>query len=408
MYKTLKRCRICGGSDLDCVLDLGEQMLTGVFPRSVSEEITSGPMTLVKCDAMKGGCGLLQLGGSYELTEMYGENYGYRSGLNSSMVNHLKDKVNKILSLIDLDDGDLVVDIGSNDGTTLSAYPDNLTLVGVDPSGTKFLEYYPEYVKLVPEFFSSTLIQNAYPGKQAKVVTSFSMFYDLEEPMKFMREVYDVLDKEGIWIFEQSYLPTMLEMNSFDTVCQEHLEYYCLEQIIWMANRVGFVIEDVEFNSINGGSFSVVARKTDSGKHAASVGEILKREIDLGLSSLAPYLEFAKRVEQVRSNLRTFIADIKSKGELVCGLGASTKGNVLLQYCGLTVNDIPYIGEVNIDKFGCFTPGSNIPIIPETEVLAMKPDYLLVLPWHFRQFFEESKKYSNCRLVFPLPELTIV
>jgi hypothetical protein len=356
-------------------------------------------------------CGLLQMEHSYDLSEMYGENYGYRSGLNASMVAHLNAKVKRILGRVTLSVGDLVVDIGSNDSTTLQAYPSQEpVLVGIDPTGVKFKQYYPSHIELIPEFFSSELLKNKFPGKKAKVVTSFSMFYDLEDPMTFMREVFDILADDGVWVIEQSYMPTMLDMNSYDTACHEHLEYYALRQIKWMADRVGFKIIDVEFNDVNGGSFSVTVAKSQGNKEdVPAVRRILDEEHAKGLDTLTPYLEFAKRVADSRQQLLDFIEMARNEGKVVAALGASTKGNVLLQYCGVSKKEIAYVGEVNPEKYGCFTPGTWIPIIPEDELLQNEPDYLIVLPWHFKNFFlSNRKKWKHAKLVFPLPHLEIV
>ena len=406
MYKKLERCRICGNANLVRILDLGEQMLTGVFPRSTSQQVTTGPLRLVKCMGSQ-ACGLVQLEHSYQLGEMYGENYGYRSGLNKSMVAHLHGKVARIRAMVGLEPGDLVVDIGSNDSTTLQAYPSDLELVGVDPTGAKFRSHYPPHIQLIPDFFSAALIKERFPGRQAKVVTSFSMFYDLEDPMGFMRQVHEILADDGIWVFEQSYMPTMLATNSYDTVCHEHLEFYALRQIQWMAQRVGFGITDVEFNDVNGGSFSVSVRKSREAKPLAAVQKILDQESASGLDTLEPFHAFAERVARSRREFRQFIDTAAAEGKMVAALGASTKGNVLLQYCGVAPPAIAFVGEVNPEKFGCFTPGSWIPIIPEDELLAKRPDYLVVLPWHFRQFFEAMPSLASQTLVFPLPELTL-
>jgi NDP-4-keto-2,6-dideoxyhexose 3-C-methyltransferase len=409
MYKKVEKCRICGNTHLERVLDLGEQMLTGVFPREKGAKVTTGPLHLVKCVGDE-ACGLLQMEHSYDLGEMYGENYGYRSGLNASMVAHLNNKVKRILGMVELRKGDLVIDIGSNDSTTLQAYPTSGSiLVGIDPTGIKFHSYYPPHIQLIPDFFSSALVEARFPGQKAKVVTSFSMFYDLEDPMGFMRQVYDVLADDGIWVFEQSYMPTMLDTNSYDTVCHEHLEFYALRQIKWMADRVGFKILDVEFNDINGGSFSVTVSKSHGDLSVVpSVQKILDNERAKGLDTLLPYQAFAERVVQTKRDLLKFIETARAEGKTVAVLGASTKGNVLLQYCGLTTKEIEFVGEVNPEKFGCYTPGTWLPIIPEQELLAKKPDYMIVLPWHFRQFFVTNKKFSNMSLVFPLPKVEIV
>ena len=409
MYTKIEECRICGNAQLELVLDLGEQMLTGVFPRSPDEDVTTGPLQLVKCVGEGDVCGLLQLAHSYDLGEMYGDNYGYRSGLNDSMVAHLKAKVARIRSLVQLDPGDLVVDIGSNDATTLRAYDQSdLTLVGVDPTGSKFAEFYPDHVALIPDFFSSALVSDRFPGRKAKVVTSFSMFYDLPRPMEFMRQVRDLLADDGVWVFEQSYMPLMLDTNSYDTVCHEHLEFYALRQIEWMAGRVGLRIVDVEFNDVNGGSFSVTVTPGRADEPIApAVQAILDREDAAGLHTIKPYRAFADRVAASREELRRFVAQAKSGGKQVAALGASTKGNVLLQYCGFTDQDIVAVGEVNPDKFGAFTPGTFLPIVPEDDLIERGIEYLLVLPWHFRAFFDKSAKFRATKLVYPLPELEV-
>lgn len=408
MHTHIDRCRICGNARLERVLDLGEQMLTGVFPTARDADVTRGPLRLVKCVGGDDVCGLLQMEDSYDLGEMYGDNYGYRSGLNASMVAHLHRKVERISGLVELAAGDLVIDIGSNDATTLRAYGQpGLRLAGVDPTGAKFREFYPAHIALIPDFFSADLIRQRLGSARAKVVTSFSMFYDLPAPMDFMRQVHDVLADDGVWVFEQSYMPSMLAANSYDTVCHEHLEFYGLAQIKWMTDRVGLTIADVEFNDVNGGSFSVVARRSKAGEVLApSVARILADEAAAGLHTLEPYRAFQKRVEASRDELKAFVRKVHADGKTIAALGASTKGNVLLQYCAFTADDLFAVGEVNPEKFGCLTPGSWIPIVSERELMERKPDYLLVLPWHFRKFFEASGTYAGAKLVFPLPRLS--
>ena len=407
MYTAINACRICGNKNLVTVLELGEQTLTGVFPKDKNSQITEGPLTLVKCSG-DDKCGLLQLAHSYSLEEMYGENYGYRSGLNPSMVAHLRSKVERIKGLNIIEDGDIVVDIGANDATTLKQYElDNCKLVGIDPTALKFEEYYTDQIDLIADFFSAGAYKAKFGDQKAKVVTTFSMFYDLEDPLEFMREVVEILDDNGIWVFEQSYMPLMLATNSYDTVCHEHLEYYSLEQIIWMTEKVGLKIIDVQQNDVNGGSFSVTVQKLSGRlKESAGVQKMSDDEKVQKLGDLQTYLDFAQRARESRSALRTFLLDAKSAGRKVVALGASTKGNVVLQYCGIDDSLISVIGEVNPDKFGSYTPGSHIPIQNEEEVLADDPDYVLVLPWHFRSFFESQDRYAKLNLFYPLPELS--
>jgi NDP-4-keto-2,6-dideoxyhexose 3-C-methyltransferase len=345
---------------------------------------------------------------------MYGPGYGYRSGLNRAMVTHLHGKVKRILETVAPAQGDLVIDIGSNDGTTLSAYPAGAAdLVGIDPGGEAFRRHYPPHVRLIPEFFSARAVRSACGARRAKVITSFAMFYDLEAPMEFMRQVHDCLDDSGVWMFEQSYMPTMLAMNAYDTVCHEHLEYYGLGPILWMMERVGLRILDVELNGINGGSFSITAARAGAPHRGRPrvVEELRAREAAERLDTLDPYRAFGVRVAAHRDALRRFLRDARASGRTVCGYGASTKGNVLLQYCGVTADDLPCIAEVNEEKFGAFTPGTLIPIVSEAEARARKPDYFLVLPWHFRDaIVERERDYlaAGGKLVFPLPRIEVV
>jgi NDP-4-keto-2,6-dideoxyhexose 3-C-methyltransferase len=413
-YVDVARCRVCGNEELLPLLSLGVQALTGVFPRSREEKVTAGPVDLVKCSERSGGktCGLVQLRQSYSKTEMYGSRYGYHSGLNASMVRHLQGKVTEILKTVKLGAGDLVVDIGSNDATLLKAYPAaGATLVGVDPTGEQFRRFYPPGVQLIVDFFSAGLVSRRFPGRKAKIVTSIAMFYDLDAPMDFIAGVRDILADDGVWVLEQSYLPAMIEMNAYDTICHEHLEYYGARQMRWMMERSDLKIVAVERNAVNGGSFSLMVAKTSAPYPECSVELDALLRAEESYAGLEVYRAFAAAVAAHRAELQSFFARARSEGKIVMGYGASTKGNVILQYCGLTGKDIPLIGEVNADKFGSFTPGSLIPIAPEAEARAKKPDYLLVLPWHFRDFIVEKESAylrAGGRLVFPLPKLQVV
>lgn len=393
------------------MLDLGEQYLTGTFPRTTdSASLTKGPLRLVKCHGRESACGLLQLEHSYDPAEMYGANYGYRSGLNHRMVQHLKGAVDRILESIDLDVGDLVVDIGSNDGTTLGFFPKSLTLVGIDPTAGKFAEFYQSHIQVIPDFFRGQTISDAFPDKKAKVVCTFAMFYDLVRPVDFASEIQQVLHRDGIWVLEQSYLPSMLHATAYDTVCHEHIEYYGLAQIEWILDKVGMHVIDVELNDTNGGSFSVVAALRDSRNRVneANIEKVRKVESDARLHSLDTYSDFGRRVERNTDDLVAIVNKCESEGKRVCGIGASTKGNVILQYCNFGPNQIEAIGDINPDKFGAFTPGSWIPIRSEAEVLDSRPDVLLVLPWHFREFFVSNMSFAGRSLLFPLPQLELV
>ena len=414
MYVESTHCRLCHNRQLVPVLHLGEQSLTGRFPRSAAEPLTRGPLELVKCHG-PGACGLVQLRHLYDLAEMYGDSYGYRSSLNRSMVDHLGQVVAGLRRRVTPGAGRLVIDIGSNDGTLLSFYPPDTaaTLVGVDPAAATFRQYYRGDVEVVADFFSAAAIRGRFGDRRADVVTSVAMFYDLPDPLAFAREVASVLSDDGVWFFEQSYLPSMLATGAYDTVCHEHLEYYAMAQVCWVLERAGLRPIDVTVDDTNGGSFAVTAAKVGS-RHVAddaAVTAMLDRERALGLDTLAPYEAFAGRVRDHRGQLVQTLRSLHDGGKRVLGYGASTKGNVLLQYCGVTPDLLPAVAEVNAWKFGRVTPGTNLPIISEADAKARHPDYFLVLPWHFRENLlrrEAAWIAGGGRMIFPLPRIEVV
>jgi hypothetical protein len=408
-YRALEACRIGGGNHLLPILDLGEQSLTGVFPRRPDMPITTGPLRLVWCPVS----GLLQLSHSYDLGEMYGENYGYRSGLNQSMVRHLTRKMRELERLAEVAPGDTVLDIGSNDATSLKAYETpGLKRIGIDPTGAKFREHYPDDIRLVPDFFSASAYRAA-SNADAKVVSSIAMFYDLESPIGFAREIESILAPGGVWHFEQSYMPSMLRLTSYDTVCHEHLEYYSFQTVQRILEAAGLRAIDVKMNGVNGGSFAVTAVHRDDPRRGNEViiQWLLEQEDRMGLSTPRPYRDFEEKVYRHREDLVRLLKSLAADGKKVFGYGASTKGNVVLQFCGITTRELPCIAEVNTDKFGAFTPGTNIPIIPEAEARAMQPDYFLVLPWHFKEgIIQREAEFlaGGGKMIFPFPEIEIV
>ena len=408
-YRRIDRCRISGSRNLLSVLSLGYQDLTGVFPKSVDELITKGPLELVWCSES----GLLQLAHSYNADEMYGQNYGYRSGLNGSMVRHLTAKIRMLEQAYGVQPGDTVLDIGSNDSTSLRAYTKSgLKRIGIDPTGQKFKSYYPDDITLVPDFFTAEVYRKT-GHSSPKIITSLAMFYDLDDPIGFARDIRTILSEDGVWHFEQSYMPSMLRLCSYDTICHEHIEYYSFGVVQRIADAADLKIIDVQFNAVNGGSFAVTAAPKSSAHRSNSpiTNWLLEQEDRMGLGTPRPFRDFEERVYRHRADLIRLVHSINADGKKIVGLGASTKGNVMLQFCGFTAKDIPCIGELNEEKFGRLTPGSHIPIVSEAEARAMKPDYFLVLPWHFKEGIvarEANFIASGGKMIFPLPEIEIV
>ncbi len=376
------------------------------------------PLDLVRCDPSRSedACGLVQLSHTVPGDLMYAA-YGYRSGLNESMARHLASIAARAQTLVKLGPGDLVVDIGANDGTLLLALQaPGATLVGFEPSDIRPDAPTP-HISFIHDYFSAVALRSRGFPPEAKVVTSIAMFYDLEDPGRFAADVASILSPDGVWILELSYLPLMLSQNSFDTICHEHLTYWALGPLERLLARHGLTIVDAALNDINGGSLQVtiareggrLSERSDAAK--ARVYNLKRRELELMLDEPAPYNAFRERIESNRIALPALLESLQKQGKKVFGYGASTKGNVTLQYCGITPELLPAIADRNARKWGALTPGSGIPIISEDEMRAQNPDYLLALAWHFIPSFkvrEAALLKKGCRFIVPLPKVAIV
>lgn len=409
LYRKAAGCRICGCSDFAKVIDLGDQSLTGRFPGTEEADPPKAPLELVRCRE----CGLVQLLHSVNLDEMFGDNYGYRSGVTTTMKAHLGAIVQSISDKVDLNAGDIVLDIGCNDGTLLNHYcADGIIRIGIDPTANMFRDLYSDDLIVHAGFFDARSFTSVSPRPKAKAISSISMFYDLEDPGSFVKDIASVLDREGVWVLEQSYLPTMLEKNSFDTICHEHLEYYSLAQITALACEYGLRVFDVSLNAINGGSFQVFVCHDEASFKAndLAISALAKKEEAMSLDTDEPFNAFRDRVSEIGNELRAFIVTQVQDGKKVYVYGASTKGNVLLQYFELDSNLITACAERSPRKWGCRTPGTNIPIVSEEDA-RKEADYFLVLPWHFREEFikrEHEFLSQGGKFIFPLPKFEVI
>jgi SAM-dependent methyltransferase len=411
-----ERCRVCGNRQLTPVIDLGDQYLQGSFvkPGVQAPPKRKIPTQLVRCDvtASESACGLLQLKHSIPAEILYA-NYWYKSGTNQTMQDHLKG----IVTCVNEIDGLEVrraLDIGCNDGTLLNAYDETVEKWGVDPSDVAAALQPP--INVIKTTFPSPTTEVKFADLRFDVVTSIAMFYDLEDPVGFARSVAAVLTDRGVWVLEMSYMPLMLAMNSFDTICHEHLEYYSLAVLQSIATRAGMRIFRVELNNINGGSIRCYCCKSDCFEYEDStwrdmIRRLQVREFEMRLDTDAPYLAFQERILQNRNEMTEFLELVHAKGETIHVYGASTKGNVLLQWYGIDSWKVPFAADRNPDKAGAQTLGTEIKIISETSSRAMHPDYYLVLPWHFKSEFlrrERDTIESGTKMIFPLPSLVIV
>lgn len=409
-------CRICGTEKLVPVLDLGRQCLASVFesPGSPSYLRRKYPLELVRC-ADPEGCGLVQLRHSIAPEVLY-HHYGYRSGINERMRFNLKTIATTARDMVKLEPGDLVCDIGCNDGTLLDFFdPPGIDKLGIDPARNVIAYAREKGLDVICNFFSRAVLEKARPGARARIITTIAMFYDLEEPARFVAEVASLLAEDGLWVMEVAYLPTMLKNNSFDTICHEHLEYYGLRQIEGLLEPHGLAVHRVELNSINGGSIRLFIRKNAPGgippETEAALSGIRQEERALGLDSDAPYRDFYRAALAIRRKLHRLLVDFHEQGKRIYVYGASTKGNTILQFCDLDSRLIDKAVDRNPDKWSARTPATNIEIISEQQARSDPPDYFLVLPWHFFDVFrtrEEAFLDSGGKFILPLPEVRVV
>ncbi len=407
-------CRVCGSPSLTPVISLGPQYLQGSFVKPGKEMPSHRKIncSLVRCNPQEdeNACGLLQMEHSVPSDILYAA-YWYRSGTNNTMRDHLKGIADSALALVHKKDGN-VLDIGCNDGTLLGYYPGGFEKFGVDPSDVA------QEVKgavVVQDIFPSAELFKIIGDKKMDIITSIAMFYDLEDPVGFVKGIKRLLSPEGIWIFEMSYMPNMLELDSYDTICHEHLEFYSLavlEKIVAMADMK---IVKILFNDINGGSIRCYATHKDNGSYYDKadhqlMNEVRQKEFDLELDTDKPYVAFQYRIEKVKTELHDLLVKLKHEGKKVHIYGASTKGNTILQWCDINSMLVECAAERNPDKYGAYTLGTNIPIISEAESRAMNPDYYLVLPWHFKKEFLEREKEAldkGTGFIFPVPKVDV-
>ena len=408
-------CRVCGSPSLKKVIDLGPQYLQGSFVKPGKEMPSERKIdcTLVRCnpEVDENACGLLQMEHSVPSEILYAA-YWYRSGTNNTMRNHLKDIVDSVTDTISSIKHPSVLDIGCNDGTLLGYYPKHFIKYGCDPSD---VAQEVKEATVVQDIFPSEELFKLLEGKKLDVITSIAMFYDLEDPVSFVKGISRFLSSQGVWVFEMSYMPQMLELDSYDTICHEHLEFYSLAVLEKILSKADMKIFKISFNEINGGSIRCYATHKDNSKHDKKenyqlINEIRHKEFDLELDTDKPYVAFQNRIEKLKVELHDLLVKLKLEGKRVHVYGASTKGNTILQWCDIDKNLVECAAERNPDKYGARTLGTDIPIISEADSRAMNPDYYLVLPWHFKPEFLEREKEAldkGTGFIFPVPKIEI-
>jgi C-methyltransferase C-terminal domain/Putative zinc binding domain/Methyltransferase domain len=415
---TRTTCRICGSPELAPILSLGDQHIAGAFAEPGGEQPVSRriPLELVRCDMTRNqeGCGLIQLRHTVPGAILY-QSYWYRSGVNRTMTRNLHEIAARAEELVELHPGDLVIDIGCNDGTLLDGYrTSNLKYLGFDPSDVGRYAVAKGY-EVVRDFYSYEQLRSRYVDQQARVITSIAMFYDLEYPCAFVEDVAQALADDGVWVIELHYLPTMLDLNQFDAIVHEHLEYYSLAVIERLLAEAGLGVVRAELNDINGGSIRLFIRRAGrfgpQGEDADALQRLRIREFEMALDAPTPYQRFAAAAEGVRNDLGALCRRLVAEGSTIHVYGASTKGNTILQYAGIDSTLVPYAADRNPDKHGSETIGTGIPIISEERSRELAPDYYLALPWHFMdEFLDREREFLDRggKFIVPMPSVRII
>jgi len=409
-FEEIKKCRITGTEKLVQVLDLGKQALTGVFPDSSAPDPSAAPLELLVADDPD-NCHLVQLRHNANIDEMYGASYGYHSSISPMMVEHLSEKHRDLLTRIDLSPGDAVLDIGCNDGTFLNLYDPKLRRVGIDPSSKKFISMFDDGISVAFDFFSEERVREITGSQQYKAISSIAMFYDIDDPISFMGQISNLLADDGVWLVEVAYMPTMMTNLAYDQVMHEHLTYLGLRQMQYMMDKVGLRMLDASLNYINGGSVSIIASKVGSPHrpNSAVIEGLLESEAPL--VGMAAFHRFEARVKNHRDEVRSFLELAKDAGRSVMGYGASTKGNVVMSYCGVTPDLVSSICDRNPEKDGRVTPQTRIPIVSHESMRKNPPDILFTNIWHLRrEVLSDEKEFIQAggTFVFSLPRLHTV
>ena len=409
-YK-IENCRACDSPSLEEMFSLGEQHVTN-FIGSETEQGERIPLDLVLCES----CSLLQLSHSASPKLTWNDQYWYKSGISSTIKDDLKDIATKSQKIIPLNQENIVIDIGCNDGTLFDYYNAPVVKIGFEPSKNVAKEARAKGYFVFNDFFNETPFRQIFGNEKAKIITAISMFYDLDNPNQFLKDIVSLLDKNGLFVIQQNYLASMLEQNAFDNICHEHREYYSLNSLEKLLGKHDLEVFDIEENSISGGSIRTFIRQKGGNLYATPkakerIEQVRKKEILLGLNTPKPYLEFADRISQIKGQLLDFLNEQKASGKKICIYGASTRGNVALQYFGLGPDSIDCIADKNSDKWGKKTVGSLIPIVSPEEMRKREPDYLLVNTWHFLdEIIKQEEEYHNSggRFVVALPDFKII
>jgi NDP-4-keto-2,6-dideoxyhexose 3-C-methyltransferase len=402
--KPIEECRSCKSKNLTPVYSFGNLYLSDFVKNNTKPP--RYPLALILCR----NCSLLQLKHTPPASQLYSEHYGYKSGINRTMKEELKGIVEESLAQIKQKNNIVAVDIGANDGTLLSFYPEKVKRIGIEPIKklVKLCQTHADIV--INDFFQKKSYKNVVNEKRADIVTAISCFYDMEDPNEFVSDITKILAPEGIFVIQQNYLVKMLTQNAFDNIVHEHLEYYSLLSLQHLLKRHGLEVYDLKLRELNGGSFRTYIAYEGTRIISNAVREQMEFENLIGLQRKKIYTDFTKRIKTNKKIVLDFIKKAVKEGKKIYVYGASTRGNTLLQYFDLDNTLIKKAVERNPEKWGTKIASVGIPIISEVQARAEKPDYMLILPWFFKEeFLQREKGYlqSGGHFIFPLPQFEL-
>lgn len=410
-YKYKKNCRVCSG-DLEDVISLESQFLSPTFVKSnINNKLSEIKIPLTMCICKNKECSLVQLRETTDPNLLYTD-YFYRSSTNPMMLDDLKRVVEKSQDFVELKKDDIVVDIGANDCSMISFFPKNTQRIGVEPASNIDWSGVDKDITIINDFFPSKKFKNYMGEKKASIFTSCAMFYDLDDPNSFVKSIKENLDDDGVWCVQLSYVLLMIKNLNFYDICHEHLEYYSLHSLQFLMDKNGLDIVHAETNHVNGGSALVfIKHKRSNSTKTKELNQLISLEKEMNLSSAKVYKEFFLEMKKLSSTVTNFIKNENNKKKLVIGLGASTKGNVLLQFFGITKVMLPYISEKQEMKVGLKTLGSDIELISEARARSLNPSCMLMLPWYFKkEILAREKEYldNGGSILVPMPYAHIV
>jgi SAM-dependent methyltransferase len=409
--REIRACRLCGGADLPKLVDFGDVPLGNnlLEDAASARAAVEYPLELHRCAA----CGHFQLGHAVAPEILYATNYTYLSGIGPSFIKHFEAYAEWAVAACDLRAGALVVDVGSNDGTCLKAFTARgLAVCGVDPASLAADLANESGIDTFNTFFDDAAVAaiKARHGP-ADFVTSHNVLAHVDDLAATFANVHNLLKEGGYFAFEVGYFREVLRTGCFDTIYHEHLDYHHADPLVRHLTGLGFSVEDLNINSVQGGSIRLLLRKTGQGDVSAAAQGFLAAERESILNDEAFLGSWRQNIETAMAQFRSLLRRKADAGASIAGYGAPTKATLLMKVAGIGEDDIAYVVEDNPLKTGRFLPSSAVPILPTAELMRAPPDVIVIFAWNFAADIIDKLKGKlgkPVEVVIPLPDLRTV